>query len=177
MSVESAQAEARRLRQDVWGDRLPVDPKELGFLLMMPFRDTLIPIHFETADLHGASGMAMLDTNHPEGPRFLCVANRGEPHYRSRFTMAHELGHVVLGHVTEESPSWRDEDFKLARSQPGYSHYEEERDANAFAAELLMPEEGIRPMLDLGLTLSGMADRFGVSPTAMNWRLINLGIT
>jgi Zn-dependent peptidase ImmA (M78 family) len=60
-----------------------------------------------------------------------------------RFTIAHELGHLVLGHPTQvpsrtHSPGAR-----------GASIHELE--ANAFAAELLMPEYLLREKFDLSL--------------------------
>ncbi len=46
-----------------------------------------------------------------------------------------------------------------------------EREANVFAAELLMPEAGVRAAWkELG-EVEACAARFDVSPTAMHWRL------
>src|SRR5438128_1930962 len=60
---------------------------------------------------------------------------------RKRFTVAHELGHYVLGHGSEvircrpvDVENW---DPKL---------HQDERDANTFAAEILMPAAVIRPL-------------------------------
>lgn len=61
---------------------------------------------------------------------------------RKRFTAAHELGHYVLGHGSEvlqcrphDIETW---DPKVRQ---------DERDANTFAAEVLMPAPVIRPIL------------------------------
>jgi Zn-dependent peptidase ImmA (M78 family) len=61
---------------------------------------------------------------------------------RKRFTAAHELGHYVLGHGSEvlqcrphDIETW---DPKVRQ---------EERDANTFAAEVLMPAAVIRPLI------------------------------
>jgi Zn-dependent peptidase ImmA (M78 family) len=47
-----------------------------------------------------------------------------------------------------------------------------EREANIFAAELLMPEPAVRA----AATGSDTADRFGVSGEALRWRLYSFGL-
>ena len=94
------------------------------------------------------------------------LVNADEPQTRQRFTIAHELGHWVCQCVGAESP------------QPVYCRAEEvgvdpearalEREANIFAANLVMPEEAVR-------AASG-ENRFGVSDEALAWRLYNLGV-
>jgi hypothetical protein len=49
-----------------------------------------------------------------------------------------------------------------------------EREANVFAAELLMPEGLVRASFDG--TAAGTAAQFGVSDEAMGWRLYNLAV-
>jgi Zn-dependent peptidase ImmA (M78 family) len=58
--------------------------------------------------------------------------NRAKPLGRQRFTAAHELGHHLLGHVDEL-------DVDVMAEQQS----QEERDANRFAAELLVPRRGV----------------------------------
>jgi Zn-dependent peptidase ImmA (M78 family) len=96
---------------------------------------------------------------------------------RMRFTIAHELGHYFL-HRSLKS-TFVDEVF--ARS--GTSN-RLEREANAFAAALLMPEElindaikevvGSRPIRDE--EIAELAKRFKVSSVSMTYRLVNLKI-
>lgn len=100
---------------------------------------------------------------------------------RQRFTVAHEIGHLVMH---KGQPVFIDRFVRL-NMRDGQST-PDERQANAFAAELLMPrrmvsEEVTRALLkqrnlappDLASTL---AQRFRVSPAAMQYRLINLGV-
>lgn len=89
---------------------------------------------------------------------------------RQRFTIAHELGHHLLGHVTASNPSLRDDNY-LAGSDP------EEREANAFAAELLVPSELIKLAIDEAKfkSISQMAAYFGVSGAVIEYRLKDLG--
>jgi len=90
----------------------------------------------------------------------------GEPSYRQRFTIAHELGHFVL----HRDGLTRDlEDDTFYRS--GLPHWQE-TEANAFAADVLMPWNLIRELTDAGvLTPAGLANALEVSVTAMNIRL------
>ena len=89
---------------------------------------------------------------------------------RDRFTIAHEVGHLVLNH----GPSLRDTNM----DNIGVTNFDvKERDANQFAAELLMPEEKIRSAINQGITsFRPLCNHFGVSSSAMCIRLENLGI-
>jgi Zn-dependent peptidase ImmA (M78 family) len=51
-----------------------------------------------------------------------------------------------------------------------------EREANVFAAELLMPQTEVRAAIAIGAGVSELAARFGVSDVALAWRLFNLGL-
>ena len=57
------------------------------------------------------------------------VYQDAEPPYRCRFTIAHELGHILLGHVLVDTPKYRT-----------FSENDEnENAANVFARDLLAP--------------------------------------
>jgi transcriptional regulator with XRE-family HTH domain len=97
----------------------------------------------------------------------LIVLNRDDHPTRRRFTLAHELGHWLLGDsepVIVENTFGDDTDI--------------ERRANRFAVELLMPEGGVRNvMAKVGDPVSGVVDglvRFGVSREAFLNRLVDL---
>jgi Zn-dependent peptidase ImmA (M78 family) len=103
---------------------------------------------------------------------------------RQRFTIAHELGHLLLheGHdlILERlvRVNFRDATTSTATN-------EEESEANRFAAELLMPKDLLeralqvllagRPLSDLDF-VRRLARRFEVSQQAMEFRLANLGM-
>jgi Zn-dependent peptidase ImmA (M78 family) len=101
---------------------------------------------------------------------------------RQRFTIAHELGHFVL----HKGDKYTDKgmttlQFRNAESSTGTQN--EEREANQFAAALLMPGEWVRREFekhpfDLGddEALNSMCRLFGVSSQAMSFRLGNLGL-
>lgn len=82
---------------------------------------------------------------------------------RQRFTIGHELGHLVLH---EERVLWRDTTY-LGDPQ--------EIEANQFAAELLMPGHMVR-ILARSRDEATLARIFHVSPAAMSYRLMNLGL-
>ena len=91
---------------------------------------------------------------------------------RRRFTIAHELGHWVC-QVLEGR--WRP--LFCRDVEPAGSGYPpEEREANVFAAELLMPEPAVRDAFREDDSIEVAATRFGVSSAAMHWRLYNLGL-
>lgn len=110
--------------------------------------------------------------------------NHSEPNVRQRFSIAHELGHYVLHR--EMMPLFVDRGYAVAfRDQNSSSgDIQQEREANAFAAAILMPEELIRAELDkLDFDLGGdeeslrtLSANFEVSTQAMSYRLANLQI-
>jgi Zn-dependent peptidase ImmA (M78 family) len=96
--------------------------------------------------------------------------NATEPESRRRFTLAHELGHWVCQCLEGQiAPIYcRPKDVSTAADRAL------EREANVFAAELLMPEPSVRAHFAEGI--DGLVDRFGVSTEAMAWRLYSFGL-
>ena len=87
---------------------------------------------------------------------------------RRRFTIAHEIGHFVL-----HPEQCRPERGGAVNEAGG----REEREADTFAAELLMPEHLVREAVrEQGLDDARLADRFEVSRKAMQTRLRHLGL-
>ena len=87
---------------------------------------------------------------------------------RRRFTIAHEIGHFVLhpGRVAPERGGSVNEAMKI-----------QEREADRFAAELLMPEHLVRKAVhDEGADARRLAERFEVNEQAMSVRLRRLGL-
>jgi Zn-dependent peptidase ImmA (M78 family) len=98
------------------------------------------------------------------------VLHAGEPPPRRRFTLAHELGHwvcqVLEGHAAPV--------YCRAPDLAPDSDRQLEREANVFAAELLMPEPAVRDAF--AGAIADCAETFGVSEEAMHWRLFNIGL-
>lgn len=101
------------------------------------------------------------------------VPRNEAPLRRFRFTIAHEVGHWICHALEEADPSvsyCRPVDLTEAADRSL------EREANIFAAELLMPEAAVQ---DAWLELADadrLAARFNVSPSAMRWRLYSFGL-
>lgn len=98
---------------------------------------------------------------------------------RRNFTIAHELGHWHLHRVGGD-----DADTRFCRSdeiggdaRAVHDAKQIEREANRFAAALLMPEALVRDQAnELRLNVRLMAQRFGVSGLAMQVRLESLSL-
>lgn len=88
---------------------------------------------------------------------------------RQRFTIAHELGHFLLGHGLGEEHQEETIDDVFDKPRPI------EREANRFASALLMPEEMVRKHVKKnGMEIDLLAKTFGVSKQAATIRLLEL---
>lgn len=109
-----------------------------------------------------------------DGP--LIAYNAGHPSGRTRFTIAHELGHLLMKHLDSFHVDLTVREG--AEGRPGYDP-SKEKTANEFAAELLMPEKWVRERLSykFEMPLKLVANKvFEVSELAFGYRLMNLGI-
>tara|TARA_Y100000780_G_scaffold147751_1_gene133069 strand:+ start:503 stop:1045 length:543 start_codon:yes stop_codon:yes gene_type:complete len=176
VSLQKAVESARQALQLAWDGSIPVKPEAIAQSLIVYKHDDAtntvqnIPIvvrAFNSQLLDTASGQASLE-NSDNGLVFYCDYNADEISYRNRFTIAHELGHVLLGHVHEGKKRLRDATF--GNSDPV------ERAANAFAAELIMPEQKVRELFYGASSVQQLSEAFGVSNAAMSFRLNNLGL-
>ncbi len=97
---------------------------------------------------------------------------------RRPFTVAHEIGHWELHAADLDAPFiCRRADIAEADDPETVATRRREREANAFAAELLMPENRVRfQVAAQGADDDALAAHFGVSGLAMGWRLYNLGL-
>lgn len=89
----------------------------------------------------------------------LITYNSISPRVRQRFTVAHELGHIVLGHNNRS----RIIDFG--------SKDINEQQANVFASELLVPLQMLKRECSSSQSLTSIANKFWVSREMMQWRL------
>ena len=162
-----AQKAARTLIRDT-GSGFPVDvfalAAERATVIAEPLEDEV-------------SGMLVIDLD-----KATIVVNETHPPSRQRFTVAHELGHLLL-HQPEDRVFF-DRNVVLFRdSASSDGNQSQEVEANAFAAELLMPEDTLRSFL-AGRPMDAfdeagvrrLARTFGVSAQALTIRLTRLGL-
>lgn len=100
--------------------------------------------------------------------RWLIVVDQGEPLVRQRFSLAHELKHIL------DSPFIT---FLYLDSAGVSSATRIEQVADYFAASLLMPRQWLRRAWASGMhSVPLLAKQFGVSYSAMRVRLLQLGL-
>lgn len=115
-----------------------------------------------------ASGQVSISDGTP-----VIIYNNSEPLVRQRFTVAHEIGHLALGHLKGAKTLFRDPATNFSSASAGV-----EREANRFAADLLMPADVLRySVVEDGITdVAELARLFNVSQVAMRYRLQNLDL-
>jgi Zn-dependent peptidase ImmA (M78 family) len=174
--MRSANKEARIILEKYSVDSAPVRVEEIA----QAEGAQIARHHFEGSE----SGFILRD-----GKRIIIGVNTRTSLRRQRFTIAHEIGHlllhdgkpIIIDHAVRVD--WRDDRSSLATD-------DQEIEANAFAAELLMPsslifehlESYVKGIREDGEPISRddliaeLARTFNVSAEAMGYRLINLAI-
>jgi Zn-dependent peptidase ImmA (M78 family) len=139
--------------------RLGLDRKDLPYhldeLAALLERSLAVDIAFEPLP-DGLDGLAV-----SSGHFRLAVISSGIFATRQRFTLAHEIGHLLAGDADELMV---DEDVLSSNTA-------QERRANAFAAAFLLPEKALREAVpDRAMSeteVAGLLGRFGVSRDAL----------
>jgi Zn-dependent peptidase ImmA (M78 family) len=116
-------------------------------------------IRIETDLGNGESGWSFEN----RGKHYICV-NAKDQEERRRFTVCHEIAHIVLCFPSDHKVSW----WSYAKRSP------EEVLCDVFAAELLLPYKLFKPVVDKEQisfgTVVDLADRFEASLTATGSR-------
>lgn len=92
------------------------------------------------------------------------IYNSSHPRTRTRFTLAHELGHILLGHNSSSRI------ISFESTNP------EDILANEFAAELLAPLSMLKREEFFSSSLTELAHKYQVSKEMMMWRLKSTGL-
>lgn len=112
-------------------------------------------------------GLPVSGLTHWHNGRWLIVINADEPEARQRFSLAHELKHII-DHTTKDRTCW---------DEPGWSaRRKAESLANHFAACLLMPKRHVLSTWGRQPNLQALADTFAVSLPAARVRASFLGL-
>ncbi len=141
----------------------PFSPKEL-----VKEQANIVCRSFKTALKHGLDMKAFGSESAvvvQRGERSIIFYDETKPETHTRFSILHELGHVVNGH-----------DFTRKDSE-AYQKYEVE--TNFFAAQLLMPEQLLRELQRRGVPIKSafLQEKFGVSKQAADKRIETLAKT
>lgn len=97
-----------------------------------------------------------------DGDKYVLTLPNDTSALRDHYTLAHEMGHVIMGHSIDA--------MKVSGT-------EEDKQANIFAAELLMPEKEFREVCrKCRNNKFKVASKFGVMPSAAGVRMAILGI-
>jgi hypothetical protein len=166
-AIEAAAADCRRRLEKVVGSEL----SELGAYDFL--RVAIARLHGkisylpESVDGLGVDGSLVVS---PGAKQFWVFLPRTAIPAQTTFTMAHEIGHLVL-HYPLANPI--NETATFAR----YGISKEERQANRFAAALLMPRDGFKAIwAETGKDSLATAVRFGVMPVDVELRAESLGV-
>lgn len=181
MGMSRAEAQAARLLKKAGITQAPVPVERLARGCGAQVRQ--VPFEGEMSGLLYREGQgAIIGVNSLHAPT------------RRRFTMAHELGHLILDHTMTQEPVTEgqeassgalhvDRKFLLRDARSSQAVDPQEIEANAFAAALLMPREMLRrdfaalreEMGDFDLeddmVVRVLAERYKVSLQAMLIRL------
>lgn len=154
---------ANQVLRAYWDNSVPIDPIAIS-------NKAGIKV-FETEFTEKLSGIIW---KNPENKKVEIYVNKKHSKKRQRFTIAHELGHFFADDSFDGEIS---DDENLMKYRKENSENEDEISANHFASQLLMPKHAIDYMIKnkIATTIEELAERFNVSLSAMNFRLIALG--
>lgn len=96
--------------------------------------------------------------------KFLIGINGAECEQRQRYTLAHEIGHILLRHRNRKRNLFSKDNLTSL-----------DREAELFASELLMPTHEVYSCIKEGLNFDELCDYFYVSKQAMAIKLREIG--
>jgi len=107
-----------------------------------------------------------------DGKNYALVNARHHPH-RRRFSLAHELGHIILSHDVEDLEEVPSIDAPPESPRHYAAGDPREKEANIFAGALLMPIEMLKREYGKGADIEKLAKVFEVSQQAMTISVMN----
>ena len=151
---DQAERDAESVRTRTWGDSVPVDPVRIAKALgVETFESQLDP-----------NVSAVLSKKADRDP--IIILNQNDSSNRQRFSCAHELGHFVRrsnsGHAVTDF-----EFIEYRGPLPRQGTDDDEKYANAFAGNLLMPRKFVTAFHKEGLSVVDQALKFEVSADAL----------
>lgn len=132
---------------------------------------------YETNDLPNHQSGSLFHEN----GKFKIFVNAKHPLTRKRFTVAHEIAHYVLhkdkfaiGEEHIDDVKTPIKELKRANAPMTDEEKRMEIEANAVAADILMPEEEFRKVFDVATDIKEVAEKFRVSESAAAFRAQHL---
>lgn len=98
--------------------------------------------------------------------------NKKDTPKRRRFSIAHEIGHFILGHHIDFIIDY--EEVAESRYDTEHSNKIQEQEANHFASELLMPSQMLTKDFHQIRDAKAVAEKYGVSEQALWIKLMRL---
>lgn len=112
-----------------------------------------------------------------EEDKYFIRINDNHSAYNNIFTIAHELGHYLIHLEEVKKQGFADRKSNFNAIPCSYEERKKEREANNFAAELLMPEDKFVDIFSVtDGNLYALQEVFKVSLEAIEWRALNLGL-
>lgn len=144
--------------------------KELAEKALLSFGGDVLPVPIK--DVAGKFGLTVVEFDFPntlsgvlKKERRVIGVNKNHPIVRQRFTIAHELGHFLLGHEIGIDEDMIDDDF----DKP----VDKEREANVFAANILIPRRLLKEEVEKNsINLKKLSELFNVSEQAITIQLL-----
>ncbi len=161
--LDKIESKAKNLLEKIIGDISFIEPPINLAKILENFNLSLAKVRFKDPSVSGA-----FDKNQKT-----IYLSKDDSYKRQLFTAAHELGHLVLGHNKNLDIFYRQQ---ASEFNGNLKNDLEEKQANYFAAALLMPEELVKKFWEKKPDIELLAAYFGVSKQAAFWRLKELGL-
>ncbi|MCX8667098.1 ImmA/IrrE family metallo-endopeptidase [Acetobacteraceae bacterium B3987] len=148
-----AEAKARSILSELGYNHPPINPLDIAKKLGIDVSFVSFPQNPDVSGFYDPSERRIY-VNAAEGTR------------RQSFTIAHELGHALLHQEWAKSNEYR----VLMRDMEGDKNDPKEKEANTFAANLLVPRNMLLHFLDK-MSVKELADMFVVSEQMLGYRI------
>lgn len=160
-SLDQIELKTRDILETVLGNVAQIEPPINLAKILELFKISMSYARFKDSSVAGAF----------DKDQKMIYLSKGEPYKRQFFTAAHELGHFVLDHKKKFDVFYR---AQISEFNGSDKYNQEEREANFFAASLLMPKELVERFWNTRKDIELLAAYFGVSRSAAFWRLKSL---
>ncbi|MFH1982973.1 MAG: ImmA/IrrE family metallo-endopeptidase [Pseudomonadota bacterium] len=169
MDRQEIERRARDILRDHGLLQLPIDPLKVAHALEVRVHNAKFSEEDKSGVVTKREGNIIIYLDYDDSPA------------RKRFTIAHEIGHLVLHMQAADDYEIIDTEDNFRSIPNSDGKWSKERkmewEANTFAAALLMDEELVRSEWEHTKDLGLLAWKFQVSESAMAIRLSSLNLT